>query len=583
MNPDAHRIAAASALETGKRGSAIRHLKRGAKLAPRDGRFPLALAEVLLHAGQASEALDWARRAFRLAPEIRETRLVLVRCLLLARLHQPAAELLDGQMGPEERRLLACAHAVRGMSLMFGRRYLDAADAYLESLSLAPRQSAVLSNLGGAYCMAGDLDAAEDYFRRAIKSDPSFLAARSNLLLCMHYPDAHSPAVLASEHRRQGRAWKQYAPEAPAVLIRRERRRPRIGFVSSDLRRAPVARFVEPFLRHYDRSRFHVTCYYSASVEDEYTRRLRTLSDRWQLIHGMTDLEAAQQIRADGCDLLIDLNGHNHGNRLGVFALRAAPVQAAYLGYPDTSGVAEIDYRISDAICDPPPRAQRYCTEKLVYVPDCFLCFQPLRRAPRVTPLPADRTGAVTFGCLNQLQKLSDAAIDLWAEILSKAPDARLLLKAASLADPRIAARTRERFEAEGIESARLDLRGPVAKEREHLATYGEVDIALDPFPYAGTTTTCEALWMGVPVLTLNGNCHASRVGASLLHAVGLDAFIAARPLDYVRIAVQAAQDRQRLCEIRAGLRGRMRESTLCDQAAFARKFERVLEQMIAG
>jgi len=238
----------------------------------------------------------------------------------------------------------------------------------------------------------------------------------------------------------------------------------------------------------------------------------------------MDDQQAASRIRADRCDILIDLGGHTHGNRLGILALRPAPVQATYLGYPATTGLTSIEYRITDDVCDPFHWGNPYCTERLARIPGCFLCYRPGPHAPHVGPPPVDELGRITFGCLNQYPKLSSEIIALWAEILRAVPEARLLLGARSFDDPRTVLLTQARLAAVGIGPSRLELRGFVRPERSHFATYNQIDIALDPFPFNGATTTCEALWMGAPVITLAGRRNCIAHGSKAPHSVGIAA-----------------------------------------------------------
>ena len=322
-------------------------------------------------------------------------------------------------------------------------------------------------------------------------------------------------------------------------------------------------------------------CYYNAPGADTTTRRLRALADGWRHIFSLTDAQAARRIRADGCDILVDLGGHTQGNRLSVFALRPAPVRATYLGYPDVTGLTAMQYRITDAICDP-PGVNLGGLEKLVRIPECWLCYQPDRNAPAVGPLPCDADSRFTFGCLNQYPKISPETVTLWAKILNAIPGARLLLGSRSLGDPRVAASAVSRFHDAGIDPARMELIDYVRPQRAHLNTYNRVDVALDPFPFNGATTTCEALWMGAPVITLKGNSHVSRMGCSLLNAANLRELIAEDESDYVRKAVRLASSRQLLREMRSGMRRRIANSVLCDHVGFTRRFEDVLRIMWA-
>ena len=313
------------------------------------------------------------------------------------------------------------------------------------------------------------------------------------------------------------------------------------------------------------------------------TGRLRGLSDQWRDIAGKTDDRVAALIREDRIDILVDLAGHTAGNRLLVFARKPAPVQVTWLGYPNTTGLEAMDYRLTEAVSDPPGQTERWHSEELIRLPGTFSCYGPPAESPPVGPLPALEAGHVTFGCFNNLAKLTPPAIELWSQILREVPGARLLLKSRGLADLETAAGVREEFGRRGIEPARLEFNGQELSVTNHLALYNRVDLALDTFPYNGTTTTCEALWMGVPVVTLAGATHVARVGASLLTHLSVEELIADSPVGYVARCVDLAGDLPRLAEIRAGLRERMRASPLCDAPGFTRGFEDALRGMWRG
>jgi protein O-GlcNAc transferase len=464
-----------------------------------------------------------------------------------------------------------------GAQFFAERRYSNAVEAYERALDLRPDYPAVLSNLGAACSLAGEPEKSERYLRRAIRIAPDFLAARSNLLLLLHYANKWKPAQIAAEHKRMGQAWTR--PESPLILRKplRPGRRLRIGYVSSDFRRHPVAHFIAPLLAHHDRRRFEVMCYYSAPLADEFTARFTSMPDRWRTIAGIDDDHAAEVIRKDKCDILIDLNGHTQGNRLGIFARRAAPVQATYLGYPDGTGLVAMQYRLTDSIADPPGRSDARYVETLVRLSPCFLCFRPSVRSPRVQAERSDSDRCFTFGSLNQYQKLSDFTLELWAEILHSVPRARLLLQSMSMDDPRTKDSLRQRFERLGVDRCRLELAG---YSRTHLDTYNRIDLALDTFPFHGATTTCEALWMGKPVVSLAGTLHVSRMGTTVLTNLGLDEFIARTRKEYVSIACECVENPERLKKVSAGLRRRFSQSALRDEVSFTKNFEAALVAM---
>ena len=346
-----------------------------------------------------------------------------------------------------------------------------------------------------------------------------------------------------------------------------------MGYVSPDFVNHAVAYFFEPVLAAHDRVCFEVFCYSDVRVPDKVTARLRALSGQWREIAGKTDEQVAALVREDGIDILVDLAGHTARNRLLVFARRPAPVQVTWLGYPNTTGMDAIDYRLTDLVSDPAGAEVRH-SEKLVRLPRNFSCYRPSDESPAVGPLPAATAGHITFGCFNHLAKLTPPTLDLWAKVLRDQPASRLLIKSHGLADAETANRVRGEFTARGIEAARIECNGEELSVPRHLGLYNRVDVAFDSAPYNGTTTTCEALWMGVPVLTLAGETHVSRVGASLLTHLGAPEWIAATPADFVAKCRTLTSDLARLSALRAGLRERMRASPLCDAAGFTRDLE---------
>jgi predicted O-linked N-acetylglucosamine transferase (SPINDLY family) len=316
-----------------------------------------------------------------------------------------------------------------------------------------------------------------------------------------------------------------------------------------------------------------VLCFADVPHADAQTAAFQQIADGWHNVTGRTDRDVAALVQRERVDILVDCAGHTRGNRLAVFARKPAPVQVTWLGFPGTTGLPAIDFRFTDAIADP-PGADAFATETLVRLPHGFLCYAPPLSVPDVAPAPSALTGRITFGSFNNLAKLTPAVIETWARILGQVPGARLLLKAKQFSDPPTRASALDRFAAGGIAADRLDVRTTVAAQDAHLAAYAAVDIALDPFPYNGATTTCEALWMGVPVVTLRGQRHAGRVGASLLTHAGLGEWIADTIDDYVAKAVALAQDRGQLAARRMRLRDQVMTSALGDARGFAATVE---------
>lgn len=385
---------------------------------------------------------------------------------------------------------------------------------------------------------------------------------------------------------REALSWQQ-AGDFPRAIARLEalparrrwpnppepERRLRIGYLSPDLRYHPVASFLAPILAHHDPDQVETIAYADHPAEDAMTARLRARAAQWRHCHGWSDRRLAEQIAADGIDILVDLAGHTAGNRMPLLKAKPAPLQVLYIGYPCTSGLAAMDYLISDHWVSPPEQDFLY-TEAVCRQPDSFWCFEPPAQAPPVGPLPLLGNGDVTFGSFNNLSKLSPATVALWARVLQAVPAARLVLQALAFADAPTREQVRERFAAHGIAPERLDIREPILAFERFLAGYGEIDIALDPLPFNGGTTTCQALWMGVPVITLPGQHFHSRMGLSLLRQLDLAELVADSAQSYVDIAAALAADHQRLEGLRRTLRGRMQASPLCDGPGAARALE---------
>jgi predicted O-linked N-acetylglucosamine transferase (SPINDLY family) len=350
----------------------------------------------------------------------------------------------------------------------------------------------------------------------------------------------------------------------------------RVGYLSADFRTHTVASFIETRLRHHNRDQVEVYADAQVLRPDETTGRLQAMADHWQPVGGLTDSQAFDQIRGDNLDVLIDLGGHTAGNRLLVMAVRPAPVQATLFGYPNTTGLKSVDYRISDPISDPPGLTEALYPETLMRLPETAWVYAPPVDAPPVTPLPAESHHGVTFGCLNNAAKISEACLETWATILHSIPGSRLVLLAGQ--SHAGAKRLLDRFAESGILRERVELIFRVPKH-EYFATYGRFDLSLDPFPYNGGVTTGDSLWMGVPVLTVAGASYVSRQGVMAMTTVGLPEFVAESPQDLVRLAQEWTSRRQELASVRAGLRDRLAKSPLADGPRYVRNLEVALRQ----
>jgi len=456
-----------------------------------------------------------------------------------------------------------------------------AAPALKRVLALRPAAAAALNELARLDPLAPE--AALRRFGRAHAADAGDAALHSNWLQSHAY-DPHLPqSLILARHRDWARRHGAGGGDAPLRLdaARADHaRRLRIGYVSADLGRHPVGYFLLPVLQHRDRGGFEVVCYSGRHDVDAWTRRLQAASDGWVETRGLDDGALAARIGADGVDILVDLSGHTAGNRLAVFARRPAPLQLSWIGYPGTTGLAAIDHLIADG-AQIPPGQERWYVEKVERLAPGYVCYAPPEDAPPVAPLPARESGRVTFGSLNNLAKLNPAVLALWARVLAAVPDSRLLLGWPGLADAGIRRRLYALAADAGIDLARLDLRTGGA-HREFLSLYGEIDIALDPFPYSGGLTTIEALWMGVPVVTYPGERYAGRHAMSHLGQAGLQDWICADADAYVVRAAAAAADREALAALRADLRARLAASPLLDGAGFTRRLEQLYRTLWA-
>jgi predicted O-linked N-acetylglucosamine transferase (SPINDLY family) len=462
---------------------------------------------------------------------------------------------------------------------------LEAAVAtYRHALSLRPQDAQAHVNVGIALQSQGDLDAAIRSFRNALSLKPDNADAHSGLLFSINIHPAFSPTERLAAARRFGSAAMARArPFSSWTVgpIEPGRAAPlRIGCISGDLRAHPVGFFMESVLEHIDRARFEVVAYPTLAQEDDLTARIKTRFASWSSIAEMDDETAATKIRADRIHILIDLSGHTAHNRLPLLAWKPAPVQVTWLGYFATTGVPGIDYLLADRVSVPESRSEQF-TETVWYLPDCRFCFSPPTDAKRLrpAPLPALRNGFITFGCFQNLLKLNDSVLEAWGRIFRELPQARLRIQNRSMSFATAQARLRERLTRAGIASDRVTMAGQSAR-REYLLAHSDVDIVLDTFPYTGATTTCEALWMGVPTLTLSGDTIVSRQGTSLLVSAGQSDWIAGNESDYVIRATTLGSDIERLAKLRASLRETVLASPLFDAPRFARHLEEALRGM---
>ncbi len=466
-----------------------------------------------------------------------------------------------------------------GTALLHQWRLNEAADCLRHAIALRPEFPDAYHNLGNTLKEQGRLHEAIACYQQALRISPDFLLAYSSLLFVKNYLEKEPATSLRELARGFGmRAsarvdqafaqWRETRPEQPLL----------VGLVSGDLGNHPVGYFLEGLLREADPARIAFAAFPTQPAEDELTARIKPYFHSWQPIHGLPDAAAAELIHAAGVQVLLDLSGHTANNRLPVFAWRPAPVQASWLGYFATTGVAEIDYVIGDPQVAPPEEADHFI-EAIWPLPETYFCFTPPAHDIAVSALPAGSTGTMTFGCCNNLAKLNDAVVELWARVLHAVPASRLLLRAFQLQDPDVREATRARFAAHGIGDDRLVMEPPSSRA-DYLRTWHRIDIALDPFPWPGGTTSAEALWMGVPVLTRRGDRFLSHAGETIARTAGLADWIAEGDDAYVAKAVRFGADREGLAGLRAGLREQVLASPLFDARRFARHFEAALWEM---
>ncbi|MBV6467653.1 MAG: Photosystem I assembly protein Ycf3 [Anaerolineales bacterium] len=559
----------------GRNREATEFFEHCARLEPRHVQARNNLANQYRRGGRFKEAAAQLEAARRLDPQSMPV------VLNLGNVHMDNGE-YDKALACFEQAIammpaLAVLYNNKGNALRNLRRIPEALDAYGKAIELEPRRAEFHVNRGSALQTQGRLQEALDAFRHALELAPEVAAAHGAALFTLHYDPRTSTGELLEAHREWARRHTRGLGRAgrPFPNRRNPDKRLRIGYVSADFRRHPVAYFVAPVFAAHDRGQVEVYCYSGAVKSDDWTARVRKSVDQWRDAASMSDLELAARIGQDGIDILVDLAGHTAGNRLEAFARKPAPVQMSWLGYFNTTGMEAMDYLVVDKVICPEGGPAPY-VEQPLRLDGCYLAYRGPDYAPPVTPPPACGNGYVTYGCFNTPSKVTADVLRLWARLLRADPAARLMLKNAVLDDPLSQKLCREALEGEGVASGRVTLAGQ-SPHRELLAAYAGVDVALDPFPYNGGTTTCEALWMGVPVVTLAGGWFVSRVGETILRHAGRGEWVAHSQDEYVRIALALGENRERLRNIRAGLRRTVRNSLLGDTKGFTRRWEDAL------
>lgn len=560
-------------------GEAIEAYARAIEQKPDYADAWVNLGLALASASRPKESLEAYRRALAIDPDHPEAHINYALGLSSFGVMEEAISVM--RRATELRPRSALVWSNFAAMLILDSRLVQAEEALRRAVELEPKSVAALTNLGSTLRGPARQHESVAVLRKALELDPGHVIAHDNLMLSLLYADGVSNEEIVEAARNFGASIKVAQTHPTPSPTPREGRRLRIGYVSPDLRRHSVSYFFEPLLAQHDRARFEVFCYYLMAQEDEVTRRLSELADHWIPCSGMEAHHLAQRVRDDAIDILVDLAGHTSQHRLQTFAKQAAPVQMTWLGYPSTVGLPAIGYRITDWQVDP-PGYERFNTEMPLRLPHSYFCYRP-GPAPEVGPLPLARKGYLTFASFNSLAKLSDTTLAVWARVLQGVPQSRLILKNKMFAEAQTMQRVQASFAALGVTSERLDLLAWTDSSDSHLELYNQVDIALDTYPYNGATTTCEALWMGVPVVSRCGETHVSRMGRSLLASCGLMELVAESDQDFVRKVIDLGSDRARLNALRAGLRERMRASPLMDEPAFGKALEGLYEQAWAS
>ena len=578
-HPDALYLLATIAHRIGNPAAALALIDKAVRLAPARARYHNDRGAILQRQGSIEEAVAAFDDAIAIQPEHADAHTN--RGVGLLRLERAEEAIAAHDEALRIRPDHAVAHLNRGAALRRLGRLTEAIAAYDQALRLRPDFAQAHNNRASALQDQGRLDEARAAYQAALGVEPNYGVAHSNYLFCLNFDPAEDAAALAAPHRAWGERHGRHPDAFTAYANLPDPDRPLcVGLVSSDFGRHPVGYFLEPLLTATRPGRLRFVCYSGRLRDDDLTLRLKASAFAWRSTLGVADAALAETVRADRIDILVDLVGHTAANRLGCFALRPAPVHVHWAGY--CHSVAPMDASLWDPV-QVPKGDERWFAEPVVRLPDIRWCYGPPEYAPEVAEPPVLRQGYVTFGSFNNLAKVNQGVLDLWARVLEAAPGARLLLSWPTLADAREAERLGSRLSARGIAPERLELRRGASAHAGVLAEYAAVDIALDPFPFSGCLTTFEALWMGVPVVTLPRTRPASRQSQAFLAALGRNEWIASDPDDYIRIAAALASDPGRLAAVRRGQRARMAASPVCDGPRFARHFEAALRALWRG
>ncbi len=611
-NAAAHRNLGYLRLEEGNEAEALQHLTAALKVEPEVLQDQFTVAEALANGGAHAEAIPHYQKSVAIKPDLALAHNHLAFSLSVCGRHDEAmrhygeAIALDpndyvsrndyGLLLQKFARYEAAAEQLKkaielnpefaGGHLNLGNvnrdlgRFADARRCYQKAMELEPENADAHNNLGTVLKDQGRVAESTEHVRRAIELRPGFAEAHSNLLMNLQYMDDVGIDALYQAHQE----WVSSQIQTDIRPLSDHRNAPdperplRIGYISPDFCTHPVGLFLQPVLECHDESKFFVICYDDLYRGDAVTERLKPLADEWRSVAGRDDQQVGEMIRSDAIDILVDLTGHTANNRMRLFARRPAPVQASWIGYLHSTGLPQMDYLIADAVAVPEDTRQQF-SETVVRLPHCFLCYGQPEGRPDASPPPSAECGFVTFGSYNNLAKLSDTTLRRWKRILDETADSRLLLKNSAFNDAETREEYLQKLGALEFDPGRVTLEGSSA-HGEYFSSYSRIDIALDPHPFSGGTISVDALWMGVPVVTLAGDRMASRTSASVLSCLGLDALVTDDDDAYVGAAVSLAADAGSLAGLRRDLRARFRQTALGEAKMFTANLEKAYRDM---
>ncbi len=456
---------------------------------------------------------------------------------------------------------------------------LKAVECFESALKLKPDHLPSLNNMGNAQLALCNIEQANEFYLRAHEQDTTSLGLLSDILLNSNYMESLSAEALSQKHILAA----DHFPKKKQTIEYKAKpnNKIRIGYVSADFRIHSVASFLIPLISNHNREKFEIYCFYNGEKVDRVTHKFESLADHWEMIHSLSDEAVAQLISKNEIDILVDLSGHTSHNRLSVFSRRAAPIQISWLGYPHSTGIPEMDIRIIDEITDPTLSSDKLSSEKLIRLPKGFLCFEGDTSIPYQKEPPSIKNGYITFGSFNNLAKVTDSVIKTWAEILLAVPNSRMIIKSRQMEEKSLRERYLGYFQSVGITPDRITLLEVIQSLENHLQVYDQIDIALDTFPYNGTTTTCEAMWMGVPTMTFTGDRHAARVGASIMTHAGFIELVSDDLSSFKTYSIDLANNAEKLIELRADMRERMQQSDICNAKQFTKHMEEAFQSSL--